>query len=315
MNDIALASTILVSMAATTAAVIGIAYLCTHKGKPSENNSEPEFSDSQQLNSKLNGEQNSKNKDKNASNLRSSFSPTPTELKPRNSNSTSNSTPNLNKNSSQIPKELNPKIKVTDTYTINGRKINLCRQKKCDCWAYAAAFVACLRGKGGDTVTLETGYFNNIVDNVMECDRWSFGDSEQVKAMLEIIGMESESNTIMNIETQDDVKNTLSGELKEDKYILIQISLGKIDCEKISYRIATGKQKKLNSSHWVVVCENRGEGNFGVYDSCQGKIVNMTAKQIFDMLPKCRQEVGHIAHSGAHTGQAEIFRIMDVIYA
>jgi hypothetical protein len=262
MNDIALASIILVSMAATTVAVIGIAYLCTHKDKPSENNSEPGFSDSQQLNSKLNVEQNPKNKDKNASNLQPSFSPTSTELKPKNSTSTSNNTPNLNTHSSQIPRELRPKIKVTDTYTINGRKINLCRQKQCDCWAYAAAFVACLRGKGGDTVTLETGYFKNIVDSELSLNRWKFEEAESIQSILNRLGIVFDATTTGDVANSEEFATLLRSGMENGRVTILH-----------------------TSGHWVTVCEDCGNGDFRIYDSKKGRIITMNKDELFAKLP------------------------------
>ncbi len=276
MTKIALASTIL-SGTVAAAATIGIGtYLYKHKHKSSEN----DFS-------------------------ASSFAP---QLKnDKYLKKDNNNIPNLDNNSS---KNLTP----SGTYTINGRKIKLYRQQKSDCWAYAAAFVACLRGKG-DNVTLEDGYFKNIVDNEMRCDRWSFGDSEQIKTMLKTMQLASEGKTITDIKTVDDVKNTLSGELKDGKYVLIQPSLGKLDCEKLHNKIATGQMRKSDSGHWMVICKDCGNGNFEVYDSLKGKVVNMSAEQIFDMLPTCSQEIGTIQPDGKHTGHIETCRIMDVIYA
>lgn len=291
MNDIALASIILVSMAATTAAVIGIAYLCTHKDKPSENNSEPGFSDSQQLNSKLNGEQNSKNKDKKASNLRSSFFPTPTQLKPRNSNSksnntpslntnfsqisrkpksknsnsTSNSTPNLNKNSSQIPRELKPKIQVTDTYTINGRKIKLYKQSGLTCGIYAAAFAICANGKDN------ASDIEDIVKNVIEVFRinpW------QTREMSDIMNILTSSGVSWSTEVCDGGREQMTVER-------VSTTLRKcIDEKNIVILNLAG--------HWVTVCGYEGD-EFSVYDSSPGCVVKMSAKSIYNRLPVARK--------------------------
>lgn len=162
-------------------------------------------------------------------------------------------------------------------YKKGNKEIRLHRQKGLTCGICAAAFAICASGKTSETDVAK------VVDKAIKEKHLDTGtdlDTVDIIGILNMYNIDKDIECRMGLLKSND-ETYLEGLLK--------------DC------INNNSVLIINfTGHWVTIC-GYSEDGFYVYDSLYGRIIKMTAKDIFNRLPIPTTENMGYMNDGSHT--------------